>query len=197
MIDFKNRIQDVPYLKFYDLYNEAVDSKELNSDAAVISSFSKVDNFVDSRFVNIKYVIGDEWIFFSNYQSNKAKQFKEHSQISALFFWRNIHTQVRIKANIYKSDKKISNLHFLSRTDKKNALSISSQQSMRINSFDEVENNYNNVLNNNDLYERPFYWGGYSFKPYEFEFWKGSSNRLNKRELFVKNDKWDAFILQP
>ena len=46
--------------------------------------------------------------------------------------------------------------------------------------------------------KRPDFWGGYSFKPYYFEFWKGNENRLNKREVynFIEN-KWQISFLQP
>ena len=32
-------------------------------------------NSPDSRFVNLKYVINDEWIFFSNYESPRRNNF--------------------------------------------------------------------------------------------------------------------------
>ena len=80
----------------------------------------------------------------------------------------------------------------------KNALAISSDQSKPIESFSEVECKFKTVLENNDLKERPVYWGGYSFKPYYFEFWEGNKSRLNKREVYsLDNNDWVKYLLQP
>ena len=58
--------------------------------------------------------------------------------------------------------------------------------------------NYSKSLNNDDLKKCPEFWGGYSFTPYYFEFWEGHESRLNKREVFEKNDdSWKHLILQP
>jgi len=53
-------------------------------------------------------------------------------------------------------------------------------------------------LDKDDLTICPSYWGGFSFKPYYFEFWKGDPNRLNRRDVFAKDKEvWNEFILQP
>ena len=150
------------------------------------------------RFVNLKYIIGDEWIFFSNYKSPKAKDFESHDQISALIFWESINIQIRLKAKIFKSSKKISDDHFMKRSKEKNSLAISSSQSQIISSYEDVKEKYFDVFKSKDPLTRPSYWGGYSFSPYEIEFWKGSEFRLNKRDLFTKNNGiWIHQILEP
>ena len=155
-------------------------------------------NSPDSRFVNLKYVINDEWIFFSNYESPKAEQFFENSNISCLFFWEEINTQIRIKAKIRKTKANISDEHFSKRSQQKNALAISSRQSKEIGSYNEVKRNFEMTLNNKDLIQRPHYWGGFSFTPNYFEFWEANEFRLNKRKVFELNDgKWMSYILQP
>ena len=175
----------------------AEEANELNADAAVISSYDKNLKMVDSRCVNIKYLIKDKFIFFSNYNSTKALQFKDHQQISALFFWKNINTQIRIKAIIAKIPQDESDQHFKKRTKEKNALAVSSHQSQIIENPGQVISNYEEVLRKIDYIERPHYWGGYSFKPYEIEFWKGNKNRLNEREMYVFNKEWNMHYLQP
>ena len=79
---------------------------------------------MDSRFVNLKYVINDEWIFFSNYNSPKSKQFESHDQISAVIYWNSINVQIRMKAKIQKTNLEFSNEHFQSRDMTKNLLAI-------------------------------------------------------------------------
>mgnify|MGYP001365741614 CR=1 FL=1 len=90
------------------------------------------------------------------------------------------------------------NSYFADRDKKKNALAISSDQSIEINSYDDIKRNFLYTLDNDSLNVRPDYWGGFSFKPYYFEFWTGHKSRLNKREVYkeVDND-WVKTILQP
>ena len=79
----------------------------------------------------------------------------------------------------------------------KNKIAVSSNQSEKIGSYEDVIKNYNEV-NNKTLYERPEYWGGYSFIPYYFEFWEGHESRINKRTAFdLINSCWDKYTLQP
>ena len=190
-----------PYKEFQKYYDNALSNDQKNIEAIVISSLNKSLNEVESRFVNLKYIVNDEWIFFSNYQSNKAANFKSHDQISALFYWNAIDVQIRIKAKIKKSSSNLSNRHFRNRSHEKNALAISSSQSEPVKSYDDVIYEYNKVLNSDKklLSERPDYWGGYSFKPYYFEFWKGHESRINKRTIFELSDNKDWFhsLLQP
>ena len=92
MINFININKDLPYSTFVGKYNDALLQNQNFIEAVVISSYSTSSQEVDSRYVNLKYIKNNEWIFFSNYNGAKAKSFREHDQISALFF---CHTIVR------------------------------------------------------------------------------------------------------
>ena len=100
MIDISNIHNSEPYIFFKKYYEKALRANQNYIEAIAISSINKKSNEVDSRFVNLKKIDSEEWVFFSNYQSPKAKQFDQHNQISALFFWDKIGLQIRIKANI-------------------------------------------------------------------------------------------------
>ena len=198
MIDFSDICSSKPYEIFKDYYSKALLNDQKSIEAIAISSFNKTINEVESRFVNLKYINDQEWIFFSDYSSKKAQDFKGHDQISALFLWQSINVQIRIKANIKKTDKKFSDTHFKKRSDKKNALAISSNQSRPINSYQDVVENYKHTLDSKDLSIRPEGWGGFSFYPYYFEFWEGNDSRLNKRDVYeIIDNKWHHYFLQP
>ena len=198
MIQFKNLSQEEPYLLFKTKYDEAYSAGQKVIEAISISTFENKTNEVDSRFVNQKFVSENEFIFFSNYESPKANSFKTHDQIAALIYWSSINVQIRMKAKIIKMSNDYNQRYFESRSDKKNALAISSNQSKPINSYKQVVENFNKSLNNDDLKKCPKYWGGYSFTPYYFEFWEGHESRLNKREVFNKKDgNWAHSFVQP
>ena len=199
MIKFINLSSEKPYIHFQSLYNEALENDQRGIEAISVSSYSQEMSEVEARYVNLKYIVENEWIFFSNYNSPKAKQFESHSQVSVLIFWSSINTQIRMKGLISKTSMEFSDEHFKGRTKEKNALAISSNQSQAINSFEKVAENFNKTL---ELMTpdtvRPDFWGGFSFTPYYFEFWKGHTNRLNKRNVFEKKDgEWVERLLQP
>jgi pyridoxamine 5'-phosphate oxidase len=198
MIVFRNSLQEEPYQIFKEKFILAKKSGQSNADAVSISSYNKYNNEVDSRFVNLKLVDGKEFIFFSNYGSPKSIAFESHNQISALFFWPLVNIQIRIKAHISKTAINFNNSYFAQRSLEKNALAISSNQSKPINSFIQIKKKFKKTFENDDLTTCPEYWGGFSFIPYEIEFWEGNEFRLNKRNLYRKdNTTWTHFILEP
>ena len=198
MIQFNNVNQETPYQLLKEKYDEAVDAGQKGIEAISISSYNKEISEVDSRYVNLKFINNDEFIFFSNYNSPKASAFNSHDQIAALLYWPSINVQIRIKAQIKKTSKKFNQKYFFDRSEEKNALAISSNQSKPIDSYSQVKQNYNRSLESDDLKKCPEYWGGFSFTPYYFEFWEGHESRKNKREVFDKiNGIWKHSFLQP
>ncbi|MDB9997730.1 pyridoxamine 5'-phosphate oxidase family protein [Gammaproteobacteria bacterium] len=198
MIQFNNLNQEIPFLLFKAKYDEALNGGQKGIEAISISSYNSKKHEVDSRYVNLKFVTNDEFIFFSNYDSPKASSFSSHKQIAALFYWPSINVQIRMKSKIRKTSDEYNQKYFFDRSEEKNALAISSNQSKPINSYSQVKENYNKSLKTQDLKKCPEFWGGYAFTPYYFEFWEGHDSRLNKREVYEKsNDTWKHLILQP
>jgi pyridoxamine 5'-phosphate oxidase len=198
MIKFNNINEEKPYLLLKSKYQEAVHAGQVNIEAISIASYNSKTQEVDSRFVNLKFITNDQFIFFSNYNSPKALAFNSHNQITALIYWSSINVQIRMKAKIKKTLNEYNQKYFSDRSKEKNALAISSNQSMPIDSYNQVKENYNESLKNGDLKKCPDFWGGYSFIPYYFEFWEGHESRLNKREVYVKDDGiWKKSFLQP
>lgn len=198
MIKFIEPCDEPPYLLFKEKYDDALNNDQKNIEAISISSFNKLKDEVDSRYVNLKFIDNNKFIFFSNYNSPKSDAFKTHDQISGLLYWPKINVQIRLKAKIVKTSMEFNIEYFKNRMPEKNALAISSMQSQTISSYDDVLSAYNKTLKEKNLYSCPDYWGGFSFIPYYFEFWEGHESRLNKRLVFKKIDKnWEKLIIQP
>ena len=199
MINIANISKASPYIRFVELYDDALQANQKIIEAISISSYDINNNEVESRFVNLKYITNESWTFFTNYDSPKSNQLKLHNQITALFFWNSTNVQIRIKALIEKTNNAFSDNHYLSRTNEKNALAHSSAQSSPSDSYDNVLKNYEKALEDKKLLtSRPHYWGGFDFQPYYFEFWEGNKHRLNKREIHKKDkNNWKKSFLQP
>ena len=197
MISFGLENAKEPYLLFRSLYDAASKTSHRNIEAACLSSVS-VDNKPRSRFINIKYINDEEFIFFSNYKSSKAKDFLCNNNVTLNFYWNSANTQIRVEGNIMKLDEDRSNKHWMLRNRDKNALAISSDQSSPSINFERIIEDYQYVLDSPGSLQRPDYWGGYLIIPNYFEFWTGHKSRLNNRKVFkIDNGSWESTILQP
>ena len=58
---------DKPHTIFKNYYDLALNNNQKSIEAVAISSLNSNINEVDSRMVNLKYIIKNEWVFFSNF----------------------------------------------------------------------------------------------------------------------------------
>ena len=72
MIIFGDSSQE-PFIYLKDCYQKAFKTEE-SIEALSLSTIDPERRKPYSRFVNIKYINNERLIFFSNYESNKAKQ---------------------------------------------------------------------------------------------------------------------------
>ena len=86
MIDIKNINKEGPYLILQKKYLEALDAGQENIEAISISTYNSDKDEVDSRFVNLKIIKNEDFIFFTNYNSPKSLAFKNKNQVSVLIF---------------------------------------------------------------------------------------------------------------
>ena len=64
MIKFINVNQEKPYLIFKEKYDMAIKNEQKNIEAMSISSNNKINNEVECRYVNCKFIDKDCFIFF-------------------------------------------------------------------------------------------------------------------------------------
>ena len=197
MIDINNDKNNEPLAKFIKEYELALRLDQSNIEAACLSSISQ--NYTpDARFVNIKYINSNEFIFFSNYTSKKGRDIDFINKVALTFFWHKTNVQIRIQGSISKLIDERSDYHWVKRDNNKNALSISSQQSCEAESYESIIKKHKTVLENTNIMKRPKYWGGYAIEPIYYEFWQGNEYRINKRIAYRKDKQnWKNYFLQP
>ena len=76
MINILNPSLEKPYILFQSLYQKAIENGQKGVEAISVSSYNELLKEVEARYVNLKYIDNNEWIFFSNYLSPKAIQFQ-------------------------------------------------------------------------------------------------------------------------
>lgn len=112
-----------------------------------------------SRFVLLKNVDEKGFVFYTNYQSIKARHFKGNQYVALLFYWSELNRQVRIEGTIEKISPTESDLYFKTRPRGKQIGAWASQQSMAIESRNVLENKvdfYTEKFKDQDIPRPPF-----------------------------------------
>ncbi len=169
--------------------------------AMSLATVSK-DGFPSQRTVLFKGLIRGGFTFFSNYQSNKAKDMEIHPQVSLLFFWPTLEMQIKIKGSVEKISEAESEAYFSSRPRLSQIGAWASKQSSVIPNFDylqekvlELEKKYQD-----QVIPKPPHWGGYRVEPTMMEFWFGRMGRLHERYVFERSsphDSWERYLKSP
>ena len=175
--------------------NEAIKKNIKDVNAMVLSTYDS-QNGICSRVVLLKEILGKKLIFFTNYDSLKAKQINNNNNIGLCFFWSDLERQIRIKGKVKKISKKESDLYFNSRPKKSKIAAIISKQSSFIDVDEKLENR---ILEfDESKIKRPVNWGGYAITPYYYEFWQGRESRLHDRFIYEKKEsEWIINRLSP
>ena len=181
-------------------WHEAAKSEGIHEpDAAVISGINE-NNFPTSRFVLVRKVDSEGFLFFTNYNSDKALSFQNSPNVALTFGWLPLQRQVRILGTIEKATSNESDEYFASRPRGHQLGAWSSPQSQKIHNRDTLTDRYNKFEKQFADAEvpRPSHWGGYRVRPITIEFWQGKRDRLHDRFRFQRTqDTWSVDRLAP
>ncbi|MFS8085880.1 MAG: pyridoxamine 5'-phosphate oxidase [Acidobacteriota bacterium] len=136
----------------------------------------------DARIVLLKSFDGQGFVFFTNYQSRKAKELDENPRACLLFYWSQLWQQVRIEGAVEKVSDAESENYFQSRPLGSKLGAWASNQSEVVAGREILEARFAELQKRfGDKVPRPSHWGGYRLKPHTIEFWQGQENRLHDR----------------
>src|SRR5687768_10106904 len=134
------------------------------------------------RTVLLKDVDARGFVFYTNYNSRKAREIAESGRAGLLFYWPSLVRQVRIDGAVEKVTDIESDAYFASRPVESRWSVYASSQSEVIESRAALESRYDVARQMyGDSIPRPSWWGGYRVVPDEFEFWQGRPSRLHDR----------------
>lgn len=175
-----------PFERFNQWFEHAANNGVLEPDAVTLSTFD--GKRVNSRTVALRGFTDSGLLFYTNYNSQKAKEIERYPNVSLTFYWREVFRQVRMRGTMSKTSPEISDEYYDSRPRGSQIGAWVSRQSEILEDRTEIDisfEDYNKKFP--DKVQRPEFWGGFLFEPEEYEFFQGQENRLHDRFKFTKN----------
>lgn len=188
-----------PFRQFDVWWQEAVDS-QIDEVNAMTLATANTAGIPSARIVLLKGYDDNGFVFFTNYNSYKAKDISANPNACLVFFWKELERQIRITGNIEKIREKESEEYFHSRPLISRIGAWASDQSSEIDSREALEEKFKSfeqTYSNKEI-PRPPHWGGYRVAPRQMEFWQGRSGRLHDRiEYTLHTGEWTFRRLSP
>jgi pyridoxamine 5'-phosphate oxidase len=196
----ENEIERDPIKLFELWFEEAIAAKLPMPDAMTLATVA-ADGRPAARMVLLKQVDGYGFVFFTNYQSSKARQLESHPYAALVFFWPELERQVRVEGRVSKTSAEESAAYFKTRPRESQIGAWASPQSEVIPGREVLEQRARALAEqyHDREIECPPYWGGYRLRPDRIEFWKGRVGRLHDRISFElqPDDSWTIKRLAP
>ncbi len=189
-----------PIHQFEKWFKEAANANIPEPNAMMLSTISK-DHKPTCRVVLLRNVDSRGFVFYTNYNSIKAKHIDQNPHVSLTFFWVDIERQVRIEGRANKLSIIESDEYFNERPRLNQIGAWASPQSEVIESREVLEKRlkeFEEKFKDKPI-ERPPFWGGYLVVPNKIEFWQGRPGRLHDRICYTLNEQnnWKIERLAP
>ena len=140
-----------------------------------------------ARIVLLKGIDRGGFVFFTNYESRKAREIAAKSAACLLFLWSDLERQVRIEGAIEKVSAKESDEYYVTRPLGARLSAWASHQSATVASREVLEKAMEEARRRHgENPPRPPNWGGYRLMPQAIEFWQGRADRLHDRLLYER-----------
>jgi len=189
-----------PIRQFQSWFNDALAAKLPMPDAMSLATVTP-DGRPTARMVLLKQIDADGFVFFTNYQSSKARQLEINPYAALVFYWPQLERQVRVEGKVNKTSADESAAYFKTRPRESQIGAWASPQSEVISARDVLEQRAHEIA---DQYcdreiDCPANWGGFRLKPDRIEFWKGRIGRLHDRILYElqPDETWTIKRLAP
>jgi len=187
-----------PVAQFRRWFTQAVEAQIVEPNAMVLGTTD--GKRPSARSVLLKAYDERGFVFFTNYESRKAKEIAANAHVSLLFPWYSLERQVSILGRAERISTAESLAYFVSRPHGSRLGAWVSQQSSVINSRQLLEMKLEEIKQkfaDGDV-PLPSFWGGFRVVPSEIEFWQGRENRLHDRFRYaLSGSDWAVERLSP
>jgi pyridoxamine 5'-phosphate oxidase len=170
---------------------------ELNDPNAIALSTVDPDGLPNVRMVLLKDIEPDAFVFYTNYESAKARELDTAHKAAFLLHWKSLRRQIRVRGLVTREDGEKADEYFASRSLKSRLGAWASKQSRPLSNRGALLAEVAKVTAQHGTNpKRPPFWGGYRIAPLEIEFWADGDFRLHDRFVWRRSGIGDAWQIQ-
>ncbi|MEN5082717.1 pyridoxamine 5'-phosphate oxidase [Bosea sp. TWI1241] len=174
-----------PFALFGTWLEEAKASEPNDPNGMALSTVD-ADGMPNSRMVLLKDFDADGFVFYTNTQSQKGQELLGQGKAAALFHWKSLRRQVRVRGPVSLVSDAEADAYFRSRPRDSRIGAWASQQSRPLESKYALEKAVASYALKFGVGEvpRPPHWTGFRIAPVYIEFWRDGAFRLHDRIVF-------------
>ncbi|MGQ4434880.1 pyridoxamine 5'-phosphate oxidase [Streptomyces sp. SAS_260] len=198
----EKELADGPMEQFGRWFEEAVVQGLVYEPNAMVVSTADADGRPSSRTVLMKHYDDQGFVFYTNYDSRKARELGANPYVSLLFPWHPMARQVLVTGIARRTGRDETAAYFRTRPHGSQLGAWAGTQSSVIPSRVELESSYEELAARYPEGEQvpvPPHWGGFRIAPQAVEFWQGRENRLHDRLRYTAqpSGSWHVERLSP
>jgi pyridoxamine 5'-phosphate oxidase len=175
-----------PVAQFERWFDEARAAGAFQPEAAAVATATP-DGAPSVRMVLVKQVDRAGFVFFTNYESRKARELAANPRAALMFHWDVLGRVVRLEGAVERTTREESIAYAHSRPRGSQLSALASPQSrpvpdrhwleQRVAEFDDRYAGNDPPLSDS--------WGGFRLTPVRFEFWQHRKSRLHDRLVYT------------
>jgi pyridoxamine 5'-phosphate oxidase len=193
-------LKESPFEQFALWFQQAMEAKVIEPNAMSLAT-TGADQRPLVRTVLLKSYDERGFVFFTNFESRKARQIAENAHVCLLFPWLALERQVIIRGTAEKVSTAESLAYFVTRPRGSQLGAWVSAQSSVITTRSLLEQKWEEMKRKfaEGHVPLPSFWGGYRVVPVDIEFWQGRPSRLHDRFLYSRegDSAWRIDRLAP
>lgn len=154
----------------------------------------------DARFVDLKEVTAEGFVFSTSLVARKALAIAQQPKVAMTFWWEHVERQVRVAGAAVRVSEAEADALFRGRPRGAQLTSWVSKPSAELEDVAQLERRLREAERRfaDTTVVRPEDWGGYRVSPERIEFLRFQENRLHHRTLFEREgSRWRSRLLQP